>query len=72
MDNMPEMATALGSPLVWATYTVLDPKQPTKSQKKIDFGTCQVKEDLSGQWVRGQPMLIGEPTYNKLWMKKQI
>ena len=64
--NMPEMATALGSPLVWATCAILLKKQPKILHKSFDFGTCQVKEDLSGQWVRGQPMLIGEPTYEKL------
>ena len=28
MGHIPEMATALGSPLVWATYAILDSKQP--------------------------------------------
>ena len=37
-----------------------------------NYPTCQVKEDLSGQLVRGQPMLIGEPTCNKRRLRIEI
>ena len=43
----------------------LDPILGSKKGSQKNFPTCQVKEDLSGQLVRGQPMLIGEPTCNK-------
>ena len=50
----------------------LDPILGSKKGSQKNFPTCQVKEDLSGQLVRGQPMLIGEPTCNKRRLRIEI
>ena len=66
--------TNLRWPLLLVPLLCELPRSNTGLKKRIpkNYPTCQVKEDLSGQLVRGQPMLIGEPTCNKRRLRIEI
>ena len=67
MDNIPEMATALGSPLVWATYAIFktqncNKKVPAKSRKLYQ----------GNGWEGNQCLLESPPIYIYRGSKRMI